>query len=284
MIHGAISFRLVLKWHATTVTVPPNGTEEGAPLTQPIKPVRAVERSLEILHLFLARAQPLGAGEVARATDLPKSTAYRLLLTMEAEGYLARTEAEKFCRGPRLIGALLQQEGPDLRTLAQSVIADLRDVCGETAGFHLLEGSERRCILAAEGNRTLRTSGRVGSRAPLYSGASARAILAFLPTERQEAFLDQGSLKPITPRTITDPERLRAELARIRADGYAVSDGEWEEGIISIAAPVFGPAGAVMGSINLSGPSFRFPSERIEALVGALKAAALALSHRLGSG
>lgn len=260
----------------------PSGTKEEKTLAQPIKMVRAVERSLEILHLFLTHADPLGVAVVAHATGLPKSTAYRLLLTMEVAGYLARAEAEKFSRGPRLVGALLQQDGPDLRALAQSVIAELRDACEETAGFHILEGTERRCILAAEGNRTLRTSGRVGSRAPLYSGASARAILAFLPAQRQEALIGQGDLVPLTPRTIIDPVRLRAELKRIRADGYAVSDSEWEEGIISIAAPVFGPAGAVIGSINLSGPSFRFPEERIGSLVGVLRAASVALSRRLG--
>ncbi len=253
-------------------------------MTQGVKPVRAVERTLDILDAFLdagGARSALGVGEVARLTRHPKSTVYRLLLTLTARGYLRRDPmSDKFMLGERL------SEGPshevDLRAAAQSVLAGLRDTCGETIGLHALAGDERVCIAAAEGVRDLRTSGRVGSRAPLYGGASARAIMAFLPARRWEEIIARTGLAPLTPQTITDPARLRAELQRIRTEGYAVSTGEWDEGVTSLAAPIFGPGDRVVASINISGPSLRFGHEKISLLVGALKAAATVITQRLG--
>lgn len=249
-------------------------------LGRAIKPVRVVERALEILRVFLQTPAPLGVGEIARLTRIPKSTAYRVLLTLEGRGYLVRSgSGEKFELGP----LLYRQPQPDnsLLQVARPVIDGLRDTCGETVGLHLLDGDERVCIAAAEGVRALRTSGRVGSRAPLYSGASARAIMAFLPAERWDRIIARTGLAPLTSRTITDPDQLMAELARIRASGHAVSHGEWDEAITSVAAPIFDGRGAVTGSINLSGPTQRFGEEKIRLLVGALKAAAAEISRRM---
>lgn len=246
------------------------------------KAVRAVERTLDILDLFLDWPAPLGPSEVARLTQIPKSTVYRHLLALEARGYLRRaSEKEWFVLGPRLAGVAWQKRSGDLRETAQSIIEGLRDTCGETVGLHQLEGDERVCIGAAESAQALRTSGRVGTRAPLYSGASAKVIMAFLPEQQWEEVIARTGLAPLTPRTITDPVRLRAELGRIRSEGFAISYGEWDEGITSVAAPIFGTGGQVVGSINISGPSFRLDPDRIQMMVGALRAAAQMISQRL---
>ncbi|HEY3366380.1 MAG TPA: IclR family transcriptional regulator [Symbiobacteriaceae bacterium] len=243
--------------------------------------VRAVDRALDLIDLLLERPGSLGVGEVARLANMPKSTAYRLLVTLESRGYLARGEDEKYQLGSRLQGAAARRPISELKLAAQSVLEGLRDTVGETAGLHVPDGDERICVAAAEGMRTLRTSGRIGSRAPLYSGASSKAILGFLPESRWEEVILRTGLKPLTARTITDPDRLRAELMRIQVEGYAVSSGEWGEGISSVAVPIFDPAGAVMASINISGPGFRFGEEKIRLLVGTLKAAADAVGGRL---
>lgn len=249
------------------------------------KSVRSVERALQILSHFMDHPVPFGVGEVARLTQMPKSTAYRLLSTLRAQGYLQRTaDDEKFQLGPRLQVATTRRLPDELRTVGQPVIDELRDTCGETIGLHVLEGSERLCIAAAEGVRNLRTSGRVGSRAPLYSGASAKSIMAFLPEERWEEIIASTGLVPLTSATITDPVRLRAELNWIRKEGHAISKGEWDEGITSVAAPIFDRLGHVVGSVNISGPSFRLSDEKISLLVGALKAAAEVISLRLMNG
>lgn len=243
--------------------------------------MRAVERTLDILEVFLAGRGALGVGEVARLTGHPKSTVYRLLLTLTGRGFLHREPgSDKFMLGERFSAGTAP--ALDLRAVAQPVLEGLRDTCGETVGLHALEGDERACIAAAEGVRDLRTSGRVGSRAPLYGGASARAIMAFLPERRWDEIIARTGLVPLTPQTITDPARLKAELQRIRTDGYAVSTGEWDEGITSLAAPIFGLGDRVVASINISGPSFRFGPQKISLLVGALKAAATVITQRLG--
>ena len=251
-------------------------------LSEAIKPVRAVERTLDLLDLFLQQPEGLGLPDAARMTGLPKSTAYRLLLTLESHRYLERNEgAEEFQISRRFRDLILRWRPVDLRVLAQPVIEELRDTCYETVGLHLLVGNERLCIASSVGKRKARTSGRVGSRAPLYSGASSRAMLAFLPEARWEEVIQTTGLAPITPRTITDPEKLRAELRRIRSEGYAVSTGEWDEAVTSVAAPLFREQDLLVGSINLSGPTIRFGPNRVRLLVGALKAAAAVISQRL---
>lgn len=243
--------------------------------------VRSVNRAFDLLELFLEGRRPIGVAEAARLSGMPKSTVFRLLRTMEGRGYLARDAEERFLLTERLFHTPASQAEPDLPQIAQPVLEGLRDTCGETIGLHRLDGDERHCIAAAEGVRTLHTSGRIGSRAPLYSGASSRAIMAFLPVKRWEEIVQRTGLAPLTANTITDPLRLRAELVKIRASGYAVSHGEWVDGISSVAVPLFDPVGTVIGSINVSGPTFRFGDEKIRLVVGALKAAADAVRERL---
>lgn len=251
-------------------------------MTNGVKSVRAVERALEILVCFFQKQEPLGVGEITRLTRIPKSTAYRLLTTMELKGFLQRVpETEKFQLNPALSEARLPVKPGELQAVAQSVMEGLRDTCGETVGLYVPDGDERVCIAAVEGIRMLRTSSRVGRRAPLYSGAAAKAILAFLPEERWDAIIARTGLAPLTPNTITDPARLKAELTQIRREGYAVSTGEWDEGITSMASPLFDRTGAVAGSINISVPSFRFNPDKISMLVGALRAAAGVINERL---
>lgn len=242
---------------------------------------RAVERALDLLDLVVEQQRPLGTAELSRLTGIPKSTVHRLLVTLSARGYLARTPAEeKFVAGPRLQGGTPVLADTALQTLARPVMEGLRDTCGETVGLHLLSGDERVCISSAEGTRSLHTSGKVGGRAPLYSGASARVIMAHLPPQRQREIIERTGLAPLTRHTITDSAQLLCELERIRQVGYAVSSGEWGEGITSVAAPLFGSHG-VTGSLNISGPSFRFSAEKVELLCSLVRSAADTITRRL---
>lgn len=254
-------------------------------MTQGVKTVRGVMRALDILDQFLDRPGPLGAAEAARLTGMPRSTAYRMILSLQSRGYLQRAGDgdERFTLGERLLAVGRRRQEPGLLALAQPVMDGLRETCGETVALHLLEGDRRVCVAAAEGSRSLHTSGRVGSGAPLYSGASSRAIMAFLPAEQQEEIIARTGLAALTPNTITNPDSLRSELARIRSEGLAVSTGEWSEGITSVAAPIFAGSG-VVGSINISGPAFRFGADKLTLLGALVKAAAAEISRRLKGG
>lgn len=244
--------------------------------------VRAVERALRILDCFDEEHPVLGPAEAARRVGLPKSTAYRLMLTLAAHGYLERVGEERFELGRRLLYLGLQvRAGGELREAAHPVMVALRDRFRESVHLHIREGHERVCIHSVEGTHDLRVAGSVGRRAPLYAGASARAILAFLPPAEVEAVLAAG-LSPLTPATITNPDRLRAELERVRRQGYAVSAGERIEGTASIAVPLWRPSGEVVGSLAVSGPRFRFDPEGVPGLVPALFEAAAAIYRRLG--
>lgn len=247
-----------------------------------IPPVRAVERTLHILDCFDEDHPALGPAEVARRVGLPKSTAYRLMLTLSAHGYLERVGEEKFELGRKLLYLGLQvRAGGEVREAAHPVMVELRDRFHESVHLHLREGNERVCIHSVEGTHDLRVAGNVGRRAPLYSGASARAILAFLPPAEIDTIITAG-LSRLTAGTITDPERLRAELERVRQQGYAVSVGERIEGTASVAVPLWRPTGEVLGSLAVSGPHFRFEPEAVPGLVPALLQASLTVYRRLG--
>ncbi len=122
---------------------------------------------------------------------------------------------------------------------------------------------------------------QLGEPFPLHAGASSKALLAFLPASEQEEYLAQDSLSPMTSHTITDPARLRKELAAIRAAGFAMSFSERDASAGSVAAPVFGHEGIPVGVISVSGPVERFQAEA-ESASQVLLAAARHLSRRLG--
>jgi DNA-binding IclR family transcriptional regulator len=246
--------------------------------------VRSVSRSLDILDL-LAEG-PRGLGAVAREVGLPKTTAYRLLLTLEQRGIVSRDEGpETFRLGPRLLYLGLQaRAGDSLHAAALPTMRELRQRFGETVNLNVRVGDERLCIASVEGVYSVRMTGVLGQRSPLHSGAAARALLAFLPEEAVDRYIDSNLLEPVTSQTITDPTELRAALRTARELGYVVSHGERSPGVTSLGAPVWNVEGELVASVNLSGPSERMAQHPLEELGRAVAASGLAISSALGYG
>lgn len=259
-----------------------NAAESVVTPSESIPPVRAVVRAIEILMSFTAETPELSLSELTRKVQMPKSTVYRLLLTLEQHKFIERTGQDRFRLGSALIVlGQLALNSRDLLQLALQPMQALRDRTGESVHLHILDANERLCIHTIQGTHDLRTVGGVGQRSPLHVGASARAILAFMPEAEREKII-QAPLRPWTRATIVDPDVLRKELASVRDRGVAVSCGERDEGIASIAAPIFNGLGEVVGSISLSGPAHRITAEHIEAYSAAVKETALELSRQLG--
>ena len=244
--------------------------------------VRSGLRTLDILD-ELAEG-PRSVGAVARAVELPKTTAYRLLLTLEQREMVARGSGpDEFRLGPRLLSlGLLVRAGSSLNEAALPVMRELRERFGETVNLNICVRDERLCIASLEGTHRVRMQGVMGERSPLHSGAAARAILAFLPTARVEAYIDASLLTPLTGHTITDPERLRAILADDRRRGYVLSIGERTEGVTSVGAPIWGAQGEVAASLNVSGPTERMHRHSLEEIGHATRRAGLMVSVAIG--
>ena len=253
-----------------------NGGAEGAT-------VQSVDRALTILEA-LARAGEAGVTELAADLGVHKSTAFRLVATLEAHGLVEQTED----RGKYRLGVgLLRLAGATTSRL--DVVQEARPLCrklasdtGETVNIAVLADRSALYLDQASGSSALQTHNWVGQHIPLHATSNGKVLLCGLEPERLEALL--GALPAYTDMTITKKSALRAELGKVRDQGYALAVDELEIGLTAAAAPIHNNHGDVIASMSVSGPTFRLGEDKIERVVKLLVTAADEVSHRLGYG
>ncbi len=248
---------------------------------------RAVERALDVLLEFARdpanHRGDLGISDLSRRLGLPKATVYRLVETLTARGFLIRDAETGRCRlGPAVfrVGSVYLQQ-LDLRRAALPVMREFARLTGETVNLNVAQDRRRVCIEKIESDQDIRHFVELGRPMPLYAGASGRVLLAFMDPVEIEAVIAEG-LRRLTPRTITDPARLRADLAEIRRRGYAVSVGERVDEACAVSAPVRDASGRVVAGLTISGPAYRFRAERVRELTALVLRGAAAVSAVLG--
>ena len=174
--------------------------------------VQSIDRAVAILRCFDARRPTLGISDIARATGLSTTTTHRLLVAMQANNVIRQTSDRRYGLGPLLVQLARNGAVPTtLRDAALPVMTALRDEVDETVGLHeLLPSGERVVVDQVESHHELRrTYTDIGVPIPLPHGAPGKAILSVLPSEEQERRLARP-IASITPKTITDPDALRA--------------------------------------------------------------------------
>ncbi len=245
--------------------------------------VQSVDRALRILAI-LARSGECGVTEIAAALEVHKSTAFRLVATLEQHGLVEQVEG----RGKYRLGlGLLRLAGATSARL--DVVQEARPLCkqlaattGETVNLASLSGNSALYLDQAAGTSALQSHNWVGQHIPLHATSNGKVLMAWLPDDELRDLL--GRLPAFTGQTITSKTRLRRELEDVREAGYAVAVDELEIGLTAIAAPVRNAHGDVICSMSLSGPTFRLGPERVEEVAPLLVEAADELSHRLGWG
>ncbi|MEO5652774.1 MAG: IclR family transcriptional regulator [Marmoricola sp.] len=245
--------------------------------------VQSVDRALRILEI-LARSGESGVTDVAAALGVHKSTAFRLVATLEQHGLVEQVEG----RGKYRLGVgLLRLAGATSARL--DVVQEARPLCkqlaaatGETVNLATLSGSSALYLDQVAGPSALQSHNWVGQHIPLHATSNGKVLLAGLPPAELAELL--GGLKPFTDSTITSRAALKRELEEVRTQGYALAVDELEIGLTAIAAPVRNAHGDVICSISISGPTFRLHQERYAEVTPLLVAAAEELSHRLGWG
>lgn len=246
--------------------------------------IAGIERALEVLSVFARHAgKDLGVTEIANELQLSKAVVHRVLSSFKAAELV---ELDEETRRYRLgIGALrfgmAYLEGLDVLGIARDRLDRLVDLTQETATVSVRSGQRRVYVAQSTPQRDIKMVVRIGSSHPLHSGASSKAILAFMPEEFQDAYLARGDLEQLTERTITSVTGLREELALIRERGYAISLGERQQGAGSVAAPVFDHTQRPIASISVCGPVERFSAE-VDACSTHLLEQAADISRRLG--
>jgi DNA-binding IclR family transcriptional regulator len=187
-----------------------------------------------------------------------RSTALRLLGTLERHALVERdSRTARYRLGRRLpqLASVVTGEF-DLRYLARPICERLAAASGETATFELLIGDDIVPIEQATASNSVVTVSWLGRRYPVHCTASGKAFLAFGPAAVRERLLAEP-LARVTPRTVTDPGKLAAQLDQARRSGVARTHEELEMGLDAIAAPVFGPDGEIVAALDVSGPSHR---------------------------
>jgi DNA-binding IclR family transcriptional regulator len=250
---------------------------------QPGTLIQSVQRAAALLKVFESGPTELGVSELSRKTRLHKSTASRLLATMEREGLLERVPGtEKYRLGFMLVRLAGQvTHFGDIRAIARPVLVDLAEASRETVHLAALDKDEAINIEQISGPHLVRDTNWVGRRTPLHCVANGKALLAFRPAADIARVLARP-LARFTDRTIGDAARLRAELALVRERGYAWAIGEVEEGLNAVAAPVREASGQVIAAVSVSGPAYRVAVDRLADLGALTIAAAEQISGRLG--
>jgi len=223
---------------------------------------------------------------LARACGLPVATAARLLATLSDEGFVERTpDGAGWTLGIPLV-RLARAADPDraLVAAARPVLEDLADAAGESAALAVARAGPAMDVIAqADGPGLLGVSDWVGREFPLHASAPGKLVLAELDDDALAAWVARVRPERFTRRTITSVRGLRAELAAIRAQGYAELDGELEPELASLAVTVRGASGAAVAFIGVSGPGGRLDARRRRALLGPLRAAGQRLEKALAA-
>jgi DNA-binding IclR family transcriptional regulator len=243
--------------------------------------IKAVEKAIDILNCFTPDKPLLGVNEISEAIGLTPSTVSRILATLHKKGCVDKDPAT----GRYKLGFTIYRWGlimdNQLPNIALPVMEKVRDACGEEAALFVLQGNTRTCIAKAESRYSVAKSTALGTTLPLHCGAAGKVLLAYQPNAVRSQVLS-SPLKKYTPHTITDPDKLEAELAKIRSQGFAYSAGEREIGAYSIVAPVWDSFGRVVASLVVSGPEFRLTEEKRDEYIKLVIAAAKEISHKLG--
>lgn len=243
--------------------------------------VQSVDRAITILEI-LARAGEVGVTEVACELGVHKSTAFRLIGTMEARGIIDQAGE----RGKYRIGmGLVQLAGTstariDIVRVARPTCKELAADTGETINLAVLVDSAALYLDQIAGASALQPANWVGQRIPLHATSSGKALLAHLDAREVDELLPH--LEPHTDRTVTRRTTLHRELAEVRERGYALAVDELEEGLTAMAAPVRDAHDDVVASLSVSGSSYRMDAETVAATTGPLMTAAREVSLALG--
>jgi DNA-binding IclR family transcriptional regulator len=240
-----------------------------------------VGKALAVLEAVADNPQGIGLPDLASRLGLPRQTVHRILVQLEDGGLLIRDHARvRFSVGPRLTRlSLMALVSSNQWAPVRGVLQDLVDDVGETCNIGVLEGLDLVYVERIECEWPLRIHLEVGSRSPAHCLSGGKVLLASLDSKLRSRILRSRKLVARTKRSITRIADLEADLAKVRAQGYAVNNQENFEGIVAVAVPINGPHGRPVAALTMHGPLPRLTVETCEASVPRLTQAAQRISR-----
>jgi len=229
--------------------------------------VQSLQRGLAVIRAFDADNPALTLSDVARATGLARAAARRFLLTLVDLGYI-RVEGRQFRLSPQVLElGRPYLSGLRLPEIALPHLGDATDELRESSSLAVLDGTDIVYVAHAPAKRILSITIDIGVRDPAFATSLGRVLLAGQDDAWLDDYLATIELPTITPRTIDTPDRLRAELMRIRRQGYALVDQELEESLRAIAAPIHDEHGNVIAAANVAVHASRWNNDDIRTVL-----------------
>ena len=228
--------------------------------------IAVLEKALLVIEHLVQYPQGIALKDLAAETRLNKSTLFRILYTLQVNGYVAPPHKDGIYRlNYKFLSLFSSFPDENLTSLANRFLPVLANAAQKQPFFYIHDGNYAVCIakydILLKG--PIRIQLNIGQRAFLHCTSGGKIFLAAMTHQEFEEWLDQAELVRQTPHTITDPAMLREEIARVRHLGYSVNNEENEDNVISVAAPIRNRTGKVIASVNVSETLFEFKPETI---------------------
>jgi IclR family pca regulon transcriptional regulator len=248
--------------------------------TVPAYTIDSLGRGLQVLALFTQETPTLSQAEIVDRLGFNKSMVFRILTTLESLGYLERhPQTKRYRPGLKVLQlGFTALNNMEVRQIAKLHLERLAQATDETASLAVLDGLHIVYVDRMRNRAIVGVLLGVGSRVAAHSTSLGKVLLAALPTDQLTALLDHTTLDAFTPHTIVDRAALLAELATIRAQGYAISDEELAIGLRGVSAPIRDHTGKAVAAINVSGPVSTLNRDRLEQQI---KPAVIDAAHQI---
>jgi IclR family transcriptional regulator, acetate operon repressor len=228
-------------------------------------PIQSLDRGLCILEAVAKSTDPVSLGHLTELLGVDRSSAFRLANTLKRRGFLANASGRKdYVLGPSIWRLSRQYDWSGaLITLCHGHLKALAGRTGETAHIAVREGRKALFIdHCAPTSQVILVTGQTGESAPLYCTGHGKALLADFSVADLKAVFGAATLRAYTPHTIVSLSLLARACAKIKAEGFATDDEEYQEGVRCLAAPIRDKDGEVVATIGISAPLTRLPEER----------------------
>ncbi len=239
-------------------------------------------KTMDILELFYEHEE-LSLTEMVQLTNMPKTSVYRLIGSLEEMEFLQKSEKGRYRLGVVFLrfGQLVSQR-LSVRNIAIPYMKELRDSLGQAVNLIIQDGNDAIYVEKMEGVQPVRVYTAVGRRAPLYAGACPRILLSYFSEEEKRKYIEETNLNQFADGTIVNKEHLLEVLHMAKKAGYTISYSELENHTAAIAAPIFANDGTVVAGISISGVAIEYNESNIPYFIAKVKETANRISKELG--
>lgn len=243
--------------------VPRRPRDAGQP--PPREFVQGLQRGFAVIKAFAADATRLTIADVAERTGLTRAVARRYLFTLSELGYVVQNEAQ-FALTPRVLDlGFTYLSTLDVATVAQPVMETVAERLHESCSMSVLDGHECVYVARVPAKRIMSINLAVGSRLPAHATSMGKVLLAYLSPEHLDLYFLSATLRPFTKRTICTESALRRALQEVRERGWAFADQECEDGVRTVAVPLYNRRLSVQAAINVAGHASRVSMKALRA-------------------